>query len=74
MAKKPSASQITHGLAQLGGGAKKDGGDGMMGGMKNIAESFYNLGQQHAIQGQIGESSTPLSIEDKVIDVTDIKE
>jgi len=74
VAKKPSASQITHGLAQLGGGAKKDGGDGMLGGMKNIAESFYNLGQQHAMQNQIGTSSVPLSIEDKAIDLSDIRE
>ena len=28
--KKPNAANITHGLAQLGGGSKKDGGGGMM--------------------------------------------
>lgn len=31
MGKKPNAANITHGLAQLGGGSKKDGGGGMMG-------------------------------------------
>lgn len=28
MGKKPNAANITHGLAQLGGGSKKDGGGG----------------------------------------------
>jgi len=43
-AKKPNASQITHGLAQLGGGAKKDGGSGMMGGMQNILKTGIEIG------------------------------
>lgn len=33
MGKKPNAANITHALAQLGGGAKKDGGDDMMKGL-----------------------------------------
>ena len=36
MGKKPNAANITHALAQLGGGAKKDGGDGMMKGLENV--------------------------------------
>ena len=42
MAKKPSAANITHGLAQLGGGSKKEGGGGMMEGMQNILSSLGN--------------------------------
>lgn len=30
MEKKPNAANITHALAQLGGGLKKEGGGGMM--------------------------------------------
>ena len=37
MAKKPSAANITHGLAQLGGGSKKEGGGGMMEGIRSQA-------------------------------------
>ena len=33
---KTSASDVTHSLALLGGGAKKDGGEGMLGGMLNV--------------------------------------
>jgi len=40
MDKKPNAADITHGLAQLGGGSIKDGG----GGMRKGIETIYNMG------------------------------
>lgn len=46
MAKKPNASNITHGLAQLGGGSKKSGGGGMMKGMEEIFKTGVALGSQ----------------------------
>ena len=39
MATKPNALNITHGLAQLGGGSKAEGG-GMMAGMENNVTSM----------------------------------
>lgn len=42
MAKKPNAANITHGLAQIGGGAKKDGGGGMLAGLQSIFEAGAN--------------------------------
>ena len=48
--KQPSASQLTHGLAQLGGGSKAEGGDGMMGGMQNIFQKGYERGAQDALE------------------------
>ena len=50
--KKPNASQITHGLAQLGGGSKKDGGSGMMGGMQNILLTGVEIGNRISIDDQ----------------------
>lgn len=52
MEKKPNAANITHGLAQLGGGSKKEGGGGMMAGMQNIFKIGVELGKQHAELGQ----------------------
>lgn len=49
MAKKPNAANITHGLAQLGGGSKKDGGGGMMKGVENIFAAGVNYGAQQAL-------------------------
>ena len=47
--KKPNASNITHGLAQLGGGSKAEGGGGMMGGLEEIGKKFYELGAKDAL-------------------------
>lgn len=44
MPKKPNAANITHGLAQLGGGSKKQGGGGMMKGMETIFGVGFQLG------------------------------
>lgn len=52
MAKKPSAANITHGLAQLGGGSKKDGGGGMMKGVENIFKVGVEYGAQLALDNQ----------------------
>ena len=49
MAKKPNASNITHGLAQLGGGSKSEGGGGMMAGMENIFKKGIEVGYQKGI-------------------------
>lgn len=67
MAKKPSAANITHGLAQLGGGSKKDGGGGMMKGVENIFRVGVEYGSQLALGQQPPKSidaSTMLSLED----------
>lgn len=50
MAKKPNAANITHGLAQLGGGSKKEGGGGMMAGMQNIFQKGVEIGRQQALE------------------------
>ena len=44
--KKPNAANITRGLAQLGGGSKKDGGGGMMAGLKTIFYTGVEVGAQ----------------------------
>lgn len=49
MGKKPNAANITHGLAQLGGGSKKEGGDGMMKGLENIFKTGIECGAQMAL-------------------------
>ena len=43
MGKKPNAANITHALAQLGGGAKKDGGGGMMEGLENVFKTGVQI-------------------------------
>ena len=58
MAKKPNAANITHALSQLGGGAKKDGGGGMLGGIQNIFAAGFQAGQLPP-----GEQPAPKSIE-----------
>jgi glycerate kinase len=71
MGKKPNAANITHALAQLGGGAKKDGGDGMMKGLENVFKTGIEFGAQIALSGNlqgakdIGVSSV-LSLGDKI--------
>ena len=52
MAKKPNAANITHGLAQLGGGPKSSGGGGMMQGMVNIFKTGYMQGRQDVLEGK----------------------
>lgn len=52
MAKRPNAANITHGLAQLGGGSKKDGGSGMMGGLQNVFKTGLILGNQMGLEGK----------------------
>lgn len=49
MGKRPSAANITHALAQLGGGSKKEGGDGMMKGLENIFKTGVEYGAQIAL-------------------------
>ena len=60
MAKKPNAAQITHGLAQLGGGSKKEGGGGMIKGVENILKSGIDYGIQQALYSIKQEESTDL--------------
>ena len=50
MGKKPNAANITHGLAQLGGGSKKAGGGGMMKGIENV----FMAGGNNAIRQMMG--------------------
>ena len=52
MARKPNATNITHGLAQLGGGSKREGGSGMMGGIQNIFQTGVRIGNQLGLEGQ----------------------
>ena len=52
MSRKPNAANITHGLAQLGGGSKSSGGGGMMQGMVNIYKTGYMQGCQDIIEGK----------------------
>lgn len=52
MGGKPNAANITHGLAQLGGGSKKDGGGGMMKGVENIFKVGVEYGTQLALNSQ----------------------
>ncbi len=73
MGKKPNAANITHALAQLGGGAKKDGGDGMMKGLENVFKTGVEFGTQMALDGNQQESkdigmSSVLSLGDKTGD------
>lgn len=60
MAKKPNAAQITHGLAQLGGGSKKEGGGGMIKGVENIFKSGIDYGIKQALYSIKQEESTDL--------------
>ena len=68
MGNKPNAAQVTHALAQLGGGAKKDGGGGMMEGIKNVYNTGFSQGVQHTIDNNRSpkeiETSTTLQIGD----------
>lgn len=59
MAKKPNAADITHALAKLGGGAKKDGGGGMMAGMENILKK----GIEYGMQQELPNNQSPKEIE-----------
>ena len=43
--------QTTHLLALFGGGAKKDGGDGMLGGIQFIYNTGLNNGAQYILNG-----------------------
>lgn len=52
MSKKPNAANITHGLAELGGGSKKNGGGGMMAGMENILKKGIEVGQHQALESK----------------------
>lgn len=45
-------TSITHGLAQLGGGSKRDGGSGMMGGMQMIFKTGVKVGNQLGLEGK----------------------
>lgn len=61
MGKKPNAANITHGLAQLGGGSKKDGGGGMMKGVENIFKVGVEYGAQLAFNNQQAPSKVDAS-------------
>ena len=52
MGKKPNAANITHGLAQLGGGSKKEGGEGMLGGVANVFQKGLEIGNQLGLEGK----------------------
>ena len=53
MEKRPNAANITHGLAQLGGGSKKEGGGGMMKGIENAFKAGVQYANQLALDGQL---------------------
>lgn len=57
MSKKPNAANLTHGLAQLGGGSKREGGSGMMGGMQMIFKTGVTIGNQLGLEGKDVRSS-----------------
>ncbi len=61
MAKKPNAADITKALALFGGGAKKDGGGGMLQGAQNLFQSGIEYGVKLALntQQQAKEIETP---------------
>ncbi len=61
MEKKPNAANITHGLAQLGGGSKKDGGGGMMKGVENIFKVGVEYGAQLVLDNQQSTSNIDVS-------------
>ena len=61
MGKKPNAANITHALAQLGGGSKKEGGDGMMKGLENIFKEGVRYGSQIVLESS---QQTSKGIED----------
>lgn len=61
MGGKPNAANITHGLAQLGGGSKKDGGGGMMKGVENIFKVGVEYGAQLALNSQQSPSNIDAS-------------
>lgn len=68
MGKKPNAANITHALAQLGGGSKKEGGDGMMKGIENVFKTGVEYGAQMVLEQQTSksiESFLARSLEDK---------
>ena len=52
MGKKPNAANITHALAQLGGGSKKEGGDGMMKGIENVFKTGVEYGVQIGLENK----------------------
>ena len=56
MGDSPNAAQITEGLAKLGGGAKKDGGGGMIKGL----ETIFRAGQNNPV---LPEQTEPLKLE-----------
>lgn len=60
MGKKPNAANITHALAQLGGGSKKEGGDGMMKGIEKVFKTGVEYGAQIALKNK---QQTPKDIE-----------
>ena len=51
MGDKTNAAKITRALALLGGGSKKDGGDGMMKGLENVFKTGVEYGTQIALNG-----------------------
>ena len=63
MGKNPNAANITHGLAQLGGGAKKDGGGGMIKGIENV----FKAGIDYGVQQAIGSNQSPDEIEAPIV-------
>ena len=58
MAKKPNAADITKALALFGGGAKKDGGGGMLQGAQNLFQSGVEWGLN--LQQSPKEIETPI--------------
>jgi hypothetical protein len=53
MKKRANATNITHGLAQLGGGSKKEGGEGMIGGLNSIFKAGVNYEKQRMLGNEI---------------------
>lgn len=60
MRKKPNAANITHGFAQLGGGLKKEVGEGMLEGAANIFKTGVQYGAKMALNG--GDVDKPIDV------------
>lgn len=52
MAKRPNAANLTHGLAQLGGGSLKEGGSGMIGGIQTVFKVGVQIGNKYGLEGK----------------------
>lgn len=61
MAKKPNAANIAKGLAQLGGGSKKEGGGGMLQGIVNIFTAGVAYGEKVTLDSKQQQKNIDIS-------------